>query len=170
MKIQKGFVCHIKDDYMNLAVKNGLSDKLMSNKEGNQFRPTYYCQQESETGIIWGIPMSSRLDKFKSLIAKDIEKYGRCAKIVIGEYSGKESAFLVQNMFPMTEKYIDHLHTVNGNPVPVESKLQAKIDMTFREAQRLHKKGAGVIFTNIDGLKKLMLDEINAGKISKRID
>ena len=32
---------------------------------------------------------------------------------------GKKAAFLIQNMFPVILKYIDHIHTKNGNPVPV---------------------------------------------------
>jgi len=35
---------------------------------------------------------------------------GKCIKIVIGEYTGVNAAFLLQNMFPVLPKYIDHIH------------------------------------------------------------
>ena len=34
-----------------------------------------------------------------------------CDTIIIGKYKNREQAFLLQNMFPVTEKYIDHIDT-----------------------------------------------------------
>lgn len=47
--------------------------------------------------------------------------------LILGEFDGQNAAFLIQNMFPVTEKYIDHIHTKNGNPVPVKRELQRVI-------------------------------------------
>ena len=44
---------------------------LKGNKQGN--RPHYYCFKESNTGIYWIIPMSSKLEKYKKII-KNKEK------------------------------------------------------------------------------------------------
>ena len=151
--IQSGYVYHIKDSYFDIAQ----DDKLMKNYEGGAYRPTYFCLEDLKTGLLWVIPMSTRIEKFQSIIEKDINRYGECLKIIIGEYNGRENAFLLQNMFPIIKKYIDHIHTVNGNPIPVHSDLQTKIDRNFREVMRLHKLGIKVVFPDIDRLEKLML-------------
>ena len=63
-------------------------------------------------------------------------------------------------MFPILPKYIDHIHTIQQNPVPVRQQLQTVLDRNFREVLRLHKRGAKVVFPDITRLEKLMLDEI----------
>jgi len=43
--------------------------------------------------------------------------------IVIGLFAGKENAFLIQNAFPVIEKYFDHIHTIQEQPVTIHKKL-----------------------------------------------
>ncbi len=77
----------------------------------------------------------------------------------MGEYDGKQAAFLIQNMFPVTEKYIDHIHTRNGNPVPVKKELQKVIRKNVKSFLALNGKGIKVTFTDINRLKEMMLSE-----------
>jgi hypothetical protein len=154
--IKFGYVYHIKDSYFN-TVKD---DKLMQNHEGGSYRPTYFCVKEAKTGLLWVIPMSSRVNKYKKFVQKDIERYGECLKIVIGEYASIDAAFLLQNMFPILPKYIDHVHLVQSNPVPVNTRLQAIIDRNFRELLRLQRRGVNIVFPDIIHLEKLMLEEL----------
>ena len=58
------------------------------------------CLEDSE--IMWFIPMSSKIDKYKIIIEDKIKKYKKCDTIVIGNYRGRDHAFLLQNMFPIT--------------------------------------------------------------------
>ena len=113
--IKQGYVYHIKDLYFE-TVKD---DKLMRNREGGAFRPAYFCIKEERTRLLWVIPMSLRIDKYQAIIGKDIERHGKCLKIIIGEYANRLTAFLLQNMFPLLPKYIDHIHMIQQNPVPV---------------------------------------------------
>ena len=39
---------------------------LKGNKAGN--RPHYYCFEDTNTGIYWMIPLSSRIDKYKGIV------------------------------------------------------------------------------------------------------
>ena len=153
--IKPGYVYHIKNSYFDIAKDN----MLMRNHEGGAYRPTYFCLMDEKTRLIWVIPMSRRIDKYQSIIDKDIERYGKCLKIHIGEYAHKLNAFLFQNMFPILPKYIDHIHMIQQNPVPVSQTLQVILDRNFREILRLHKRGAKVVFTDVDRLEKLMMDE-----------
>ena len=41
---------------------------LKGNKAGN--RPHYYCFEDTNTGIYWMIPLSSRIDKYKGIVEK----------------------------------------------------------------------------------------------------
>ena len=62
--IKPGYVYHIKDLYFDVAK----DDKLMRNHEGGSYRPTYFCLKDEKTGLLWVIPMSSRVDKYQSII------------------------------------------------------------------------------------------------------
>jgi hypothetical protein len=158
-----GFVYHIKDSYFD-TVRDG---KLMRNHEGGALRPTYFCLRDEKTQLLWMIPMSSRVEKYRSFVAIDQEKYGECLKIVIGEYAQRESVFLLQNMFPILPKYIDHIHMVRYNAVPVNMRLQRLIGQNFRELLRLQRRGVRIVFPDINRLERLMLDELAADEARK---
>lgn len=83
-----------------------------------------YHIKDEKNSLLWMIPLSSRVDKFKVIHDKHVKKYGRCLTIVLGEFDGKNAAFLLQNMFPVTEHYLDHMHTRNNNPVPIKHSLE----------------------------------------------
>lgn len=56
-------------------------------------------------------------------------------------------------MFPITLKYIDHVHTKNGNPVPVNKKLQDIIRKNTKSFIAISEKGIKVTFTDIIKLR-----------------
>ena len=153
--IKPGYVYHIKDSYFDLAQ----DDKLMKNREGGAFRPTYYCLKDEKTGLAWVVPMSRRVEKYEDFIKKEISRYGKCYKIVIGEYLGINAVFLLQNMFPILPKYIAHAHLVKQTAIAVDLRLQAILSRNFREILRLNRMGIKVVFPDITRLEKLMLDE-----------
>lgn len=103
MKLETGYVYHIKND-----------NKLMTNHEETATRPNHFCIKRGNSNLLWFIPMSSKVCKFKKIIEKKVQNTGRCDTIVIGNYRNRDTAFLLQNMFPITEKYIDHIDTANG--------------------------------------------------------
>ena len=110
--IKPGYVYHIKDLYFDKA-----QDKmLMRNHEGDTYRPTYFCVKDERTGLLWVIPMSCKTEKYLCFMQKDIERYGKCLKIVIGEYASVNAVFLLQNMFPILPNYdISAIKTIVDN-------------------------------------------------------
>jgi len=48
-----------------------------------------------------------------------MKKYKKCDTIVIGNYRGREHAFLIQNMFPTLEKYIEQEYKKAGISIKV---------------------------------------------------
>ena len=153
---EQGYVYHIKDEYFIKAE----DDKLMMNKEKDSMRPTFYSVKDEETGLLWFVPMSSQIEKYRIIMERQIEKRGECLGIVIGEYGGKPSAFLLQNMFPATEYYIHHKHTVHGKYVAVRPRLQKEINENMRRLKVLVKRGIKAVFTDILRLESLMLEEL----------
>ena len=154
---QEGYVYHINDDYFAKAK----DDKLMQNKENGTYRPTFLCLEDrNQPGLLWVVPMSTRVEKYEAIRKKQIEKYGKCLTIVIGEYDGRQAAFLLQNMFPITEKYLDHIHTRNGNPVPVKFSLAQEVRSNMQQLRQLINRGRQVVFPDIRRLEKLMLTEL----------
>ncbi len=111
---------------------------LKGNKAGN--RPHYYCFEDTGTGIFWMIPLSSQINKYKRIIEKK-EKVGKpcdIIHIVKLDYS-RESAFLIQDMFPITEEYIEREYTIAGNHLVLTS------EHTVKEIERKARKVMGML-------------------------
>lgn len=111
---------------------------LKGNKTGN--RPHYYCFEDTSTGIYWMIPLSSRIDKYRRLIEKK-EKAGRSCDIIhiVKLDDSRESAFLIQDMFPIIEEYIEREYTIAGNHLMLTS------EHTAREIERKARKVMGML-------------------------
>ncbi|MBR3673809.1 MAG: hypothetical protein IKN65_05985 [Clostridia bacterium] len=155
MEIKEGYVYHIKKEFFDLAN----DDMLMKNHDGNATRPHYFCLKNEEDGIIWFIPMSSKVQKYKVIVENKIKKHKQCDTIVIGNYRGKDHAFLLQNMFPITEKYIDHIDTVKGRAVRVASETRREIIDKVNKIFILKEKGINLVFPDVDRIKKALLEE-----------
>ncbi len=154
MEIKTGYLYHIKNKYFDVVN----DENLMQNHERGKKRPTYFTIKDEE--ILWFIPISSKVDKYKEIVDKKIEKYGFCNTILIEKIFNENSVILLQNAFPTLEKYIDHVHTVDGKPARVPEKLEKIILKNFNNLMKLHNRGIKVFFTDIDKLKGKMLEEI----------
>ncbi len=156
MEILQGYAYHIKDSYFKIAK----DDFLMQNKEEGKYRPTLYCVKDGSTGMYWMVPITSQYDKFWKIRNKIIKSGKKCKGIVLGEYDDCKAAFLIQNMFPVTKEYIDHIHTKNGNPVPVKKELQKIIEKSVKSFLTMNAKGLKVTFTDITRLEKMMMERM----------
>lgn len=89
---------------------------LKGNKAGNRLH--YYCFEDSSTGIYWMIPLSSRIDKYRRIMEKK-EKTGKPCDIlyIVKLDDSRESVFLIQDMFPITEEYIEREYTIAGKSI-----------------------------------------------------
>lgn len=158
MIISEGYFYHISDSYFELANE----DTLMSNYENGGYRPHYLAIRDSENAdIFWMVPVSSRYSKFQGIYQKQVAKYGKCTKIVLGKCGGKDAAFLVQNAFPITSDYFDHIHTSQGKPLTLHESTSKLIVSCLQNNLRLNKRGIRLFFADIDRLYKLMLDHIS---------
>lgn len=157
MNVSVGKIYHLKDSFFSLVNDS----KLMANKENGNYRPHFFFIADPEVnGIYWAIPQSSRVEKYRKLLTDKIAKYGRCNTIIIDRVNGRESAFLIQNMFPITEKYVDHEHMTAGRPSFVHKKLAVQIKENAEEVLLLHQKGKRVVFPDIDRIYNMMRAEL----------
>ena len=154
MEIKTGYLYHIKDEFFDFVN----DESLMQNHEKGKKRPTYFTIKEKD--ILWFIPISYKIDKYRKIVDKKVEKYGFCNTILIEKIFNEEAAILLQNAFPTLEKYIDHVHTVDGKPARVPEKLEEIILKDFIELMKLHNHGIKVFFTDIDKIKEKMIKEL----------
>jgi len=154
MQVQTGYIYHIKDEFFDKINDKG----LMINHENGHARPTYFTIKDKD--ILWFIPLSSKVSKYQPIIDKKIKKYGSCKTLMISEIANKKSVILLQNAFPTLEKYIDHPHMINGKPLKVIDTLKDEILENFYSLLALKNQGINLFFTDIDEIKKRMLEEI----------
>ena len=124
---------------------------LMQNKEDGHGRPCFFVVEDSD-GLFWMIPISSKVEKYKQIYKKKIQKSGKCDTICFANVLGQERAFLIQNMFPIKENYIlsEYYQSSSNTPVMI-SKLESKIIIEkFKKVLALVKNGKkNMVFVDI---------------------
>lgn len=156
MKVQTGYLYHIKDDFFDKVNNNG----LMINHENGHSRPSYLAIRDND--ILWFIPLSTKVNKYKAIIEKKTKKYGSCRTILIKRIAGREQVILIQNAFPTLEKYIQSRHTIDGKLVRISTAVERKIIDDFKYMLSLKEEGLNLFFTDIDKIKAQMLEEANS--------
>ncbi len=119
-----------------------MSDPYLKGNKA-QTRLHYYCFEDTNTGIYWMIPLSSRIDKYTKIIEKK-EKAGKPCDIlhIVKLDDSRESVFLIQDMFPITEEYIEREYTIAGNHLMLTSEHTAKeIEQKARKVMGMLKRG-----------------------------
>lgn len=131
---------------------------LKGNKEAN--RPHYYCFKEEKTGLYWMIPLSSRIDKYRKIMKQKIASGKSCDILhIIKLDNNKESVFLIQDMFPITEKYIERTYTIANNHLTLTSERSAlEIEKKAKKVMNLLKKG--IKFTPTQPNINKIIDEL----------
>ena len=99
----------VKDQYF----KDFPSKHWMLNK--GEKRPHYYAIKDT-AGVMWLIPMSSRVENYKRKINSEEKKRGKgnCIFYHIGLFAGKESVFIISDMMPITDTYIARSYLINN--------------------------------------------------------
>ena len=125
MEIKEGYLYHISADFFKLVN----DPNLQINHSGILSRPSYFLVKDKD--LLWFIPLSSRVEKYKKIIYSKINKYGRCNTILIRKIANKENAILIQNAFPTLPKFLSHPHTIDGKNYRVPSGIQKEIKYNF---------------------------------------
>ncbi len=89
------------------------------------------------------IPLSSQIDKYKRIVEKK-EKAGKPCDIIhiVKLDDSRQSAFLIQDMFPITDEYIEREYTIAGNHLMLTSEHTAKeIEQKAKKVMGMLKHG-----------------------------
>ena len=138
-------------------------DKLMSNREsvsgGAHDRPCFCSFRDHKTGLFWLIPISSQIEKFRRIYQGKVSRGGRCDTIDFGNVLGHEKAFLLQNMCPVTEKYIknEYLDPLYNQPVMLDGAFERQLIRKARKVLTLHRRGIALIFPDVLSIERKLL-------------
>ncbi len=107
-----------------------INDKnILLNKDNGNKRLCYYCFKDKDNqNLIWFIPISSKIEKYKRIYEYKLQKLKKVDTIVFGKINNDERAFLIQNMFPTTEKYIETKYIRNDKDVEITYSLKREIE------------------------------------------
>ena len=160
MIIEDGKFYFIKDEFFDIFKDY----KLMENKESGTKRPCYFCFRDRKNKeIIWFIPISTKYDKYKKIYDNKKLKVGNrpVYNFVFGNVLGKKAVFLIQNIFPITEKYIEEKYTNSNIDVEIPTVVRDEIITIALRVVRLAEEGVNIPFNNIIEMKEILLKELN---------
>ena len=165
MQINIGCFYFIKDSFFDI-----IDDKeLMQNKENGNKRPCYYCfKSKTYDDIIWFIPVSTKIEKYQKIYNYKIQKQIKLGKkpsidtIVFGNVANTYSVFLIQNMFPVTKKYVESQYIKNKVAIRLSNKLQTEVIYKANKVLNLYNHGMkNIIFPNVDKILEQLLSNNN---------
>lgn len=157
MKVESGKFYFIKDEFFELFK----GYKLMENKESGNKRPCYFCFNDLENQeIVWFVPISSKVEKYKVIYKNKKKTRKKVYNFVFGKVLGKEKVFLIQNIFPTTERYIENKYQNKMQDVEITQTLKREIIETSKNVIKLAEKGFNIPFYDIIEMKSKLLKEI----------
>lgn len=118
--------------------------------------------------ILWGIPVSLEYEKYRRIEQKEIRKCGCCNTIRFGEMLGKQAAFLIRNMFPVTNcyliPYIDHKRW----PVGIDFRTAADIRKNARKVLAEVQSGSKFVLPDIQSIYTKLEDQLRLERMQKK--
>ena len=165
MQINIGYFYFIKDSFFDIIDDS----ELMQNKENGNKRPCYYCfKSKTYDDIIWFIPVSTKIEKYQKIYNYKIQKQIKLGKkpsidtIVFGNVANTYSVFLIQNMFPVTKKYVESQYIKNKIAIRLSNKLQKEVIYKANKVLNLYNHGMkNIIFPNVDKILEQLLSNNN---------
>ena len=131
-------------------------------------RPCFFAiKDEHVDGIFWMVPLSHKIEKYQKVYNNSVVKRGYCDSILIAPfYKHSQSAFLFQNMFPITEKYISNKYVdKEQNDVVLRKDIERQVFSLAKRTLIKHYKGFRNIIPDIDKIKHLL--ELELKQVNK---
>ena len=157
--MNEGHFYYIEDQYfIDFPDQYLMRNKETVNGQAHD-RPCFYAFQDNKTGLYWMIPFSSQTTKFRGYYNQKMSRYGKCDTITFGEVLGHEKAFLIQNMCPITSKYIknEYIDSAANVPVRVNGAFEKALIEKAKRVLTLQRKGVKLIFPDVLAIEKELL-------------
>ena len=160
--MQSGNFYFIKDDFYEKFFDE---KDLKPNKDDDcekHGRPCYYAFKESDSEIMWMVPISSQVEKYEKIYNEQIKKYNPYDGIKFGYVLGRKTAFLIQNMCPVIPRYVknEYIDNATNKPVVIKDVLASNINASVRKAVRLYRRGTKIVFPDILKMESILLEEL----------
>lgn len=156
MIIEDGKFYFIKDEFFEIFSEYN----LMENKENGTKRPCYFCFRDNyNKEIIWFVPISTKYEKYQKIFETKKRKRHKVYNFVFGEVVGKQSVFLIQNLFPTKECYISEKYTTDNKDVEIPSGVRNKVISYSKQIIHMAEIGIHIPFYDIIQMKKLLLKQ-----------
>lgn len=156
LNLETGKFYFIKDNYYEKFNNCNLIGNKVINGE-HRGRPCFYCCEIK--GYYWMIPISSKVDKYETIYNEKIRRYnGNFDGIRFGYVNGEKRAFLIQNICPITEEYIDCIYRIQNNTrdVTINNELAEELRKITRKVLRLYDKGIKIVLTDLDKILSII--------------
>jgi len=159
--MKQGQFYFIADEFYNIHDKD---HTLMQNKEmvddTEHGRPCFFAFQDNKSpGIFWCVPISSKISKYEAIYNRKLENQRdrgiqnpKCNTICFGDVMGLPRVFLIQNIFPIIDKYIAsvYLDRNTQTPVTIEPETERTVVNNAKDILRLVNRGhKNLVFSNI---------------------
>jgi len=126
-------------------------------------RPHYLAIKDTSKELFWLVPCSSRVEKYKAIIQARTENGKKTNGIRIVVIQNEDNALLFQDMFPVTEHYIEAPYIRGGQVVRIaDPKVILELEKNAKKVLSLIRHGVRFTPTQPDILKieALLSDEI----------
>lgn len=130
--------------------------RMMDNKSEN--RPHFFALQID--GILWMIPISSKVEKYRAAIARSEAAGKKPLFYHLGTIAGRECAFLIGDIIPVTPPYVLRPYTVSGTPYIIRDerllrqlKSKAKRYLTLVQQRKIRP------YVDILGIRRKLAEE-----------
>lgn len=150
----KGNFYFISDDYYAKYKQYGVM-KTREDADGEATgRPSFYTIPDDEyPDIYWMIPISSQIDKYKALYKNKLDNHPNWKDydgLEFGYVRGRQAAFLLQNICPVTSTYIveEYIDCMTNAPVSIPNDLKRKLNAKARKIVRCAKSGTKLTLTD----------------------
>ena len=162
----------ISDDFFN---KFPQEEFLMRNKQERHARPCFFVFADPEhSDLLWCVPISSQVNKYNAIIKNKFAQlqhrgihYPKCSTIRFAKVLGHSSAFLIQNMFPVTKQYIreEYLDAKTQQPVTISQASANDIRINAKNVLQLVSKGHhNLVYVDILKMRQTLLAELEQHK------
>lgn len=159
MKITAGHFYFVADSFFEKV-----QDPYLKINYEYTYRPHYFPFIDEQTGLLWLVPCSSKVEKFEKITAKKKEKHKPVDAIKIITLFDDKTVLLFQDMFPIAEKYISNEYIKGGHSVKIsDPDTVSMLEKTASKIVRMIRKGVKFTPTqpNAVRIEKIMLDESN---------
>lgn len=148
--MKSGFFYFLTDEYCDRFRPY----EVMSNKEKGHGRPCYYAIEDlDDSNIMWMIPISSRVEKYRRIDQEKKTKYKISVNngLEFGAVQGRKCVFLLQNLCPVLTKDIEsqYIDKNTNKPIRISNNTKRKVVNKARKLIDISKMGKRCTMTNI---------------------